>query len=131
MISDFIREIEESISSSSIVIFSNIQKYFSSTKKEAYLRGNLTFVDLSSLEFAIYVLEKGKRIIFDKYRFQYMDNKKRLVFRYDNTPHYQDIPTFPFHKHLLHGKVVESTIPRFPEILEEITAFVAKSIASA
>jgi hypothetical protein len=127
MIYALIKEIEESISSSSIVVSSNIQKYFGSTTKEAYITGNLIFIDLSSLEFAIYILEKSKKIIFDKYRFQYMDNKKGLIFRYDNAPHHKDIATFPFHKHLRDDKVLESAIPQFCEILEEITAFVAQS----
>jgi len=131
MISAFISEIEESISTSSIIVSSNIQKYFSSTNKEAYIRGNLTFVDLSSLEFAIYALEKAKRFIFDKYRFQYLDYRKRPVFRYDNAPHFKDVSTFPFHKHLQGGKVIESTIPQFREILEEISAFIAQSTSSS
>jgi len=37
------------------------------------------------------------------------------------------ITTFPFHKHLQDGKVIESGIPQFNEIIEEITAFVAQS----
>ncbi|ODS31339.1 MAG: hypothetical protein SCARUB_03534 [Candidatus Scalindua rubra] len=60
MISTLVKEIEEVISSSSIVTSSSTQKYFSSTNKEVYIRGNLIFVDLSFLEFAIYVQEKGK-----------------------------------------------------------------------
>ncbi len=87
MISSLINEIEESISTSSIVTSSSI----------------------------------------DKYRFQYMDYKKRVVFRYDNAPHYSNISTFPLHKHSQDGKVVESTVPKFHEILEEITAFIAQS----
>lgn len=127
MITTFIKETEESISSSSIVVSSSIQKYFSSTKKEVYIRGCLNFIDLSSLEFAVYVLAKSRKIKFDKYRFHYMDNRKKLVFRYDNALHYKELPTFPFHKHLRNGKVVESEIPQFCEIIEEITAFIAQS----
>ena len=127
MISTFINEIEESISTSSIVTSSSIDKYFSTSNKEAFIKGNLIFIDLSFLEFSIYVLEKGKEIVFDKYRFQYMDYKKRVVFRYDNAPHYSNISTFPLHKHSQDGKVVESTVPKFHEILEEITAFIAQS----
>jgi len=127
MISTLIKEIEETISLSSIVVSSNIQKFFSSTKREAYIRGTLTFIDLSFLEFAIYVVGKGKKLLFDKYRFQYMDSRKRLVFRYDNAPHYKGISTFPDHKHLQDSRIIESTFPRFPEILEEITTFIAQS----
>ncbi len=127
MISSLINEIEESISTSSIVTSSSIDKYFSSSNKEVFIKGNLIFIDLSFLEFSIYVLEKGKEIVFDKYRFQYMDYKKRVVFRYDNAPHYSNISTFPLHKHSQDGKVVESTVPKFHETIEEITAFIAQS----
>jgi len=127
MISAFIKEIEESISTSSIVLSSTIQKYFSSTKKEAYLKGNLTFIDMSIFEFAVYILERGKNVIFDKYRFQYMDSRKKLNFRYDNAHHYKDVPTFPNHKHLRDGKVIGTNPPKLSEILEEITAIITQS----
>ena len=127
MINVFIKEIEKTISNSSIVVSSTIQKYFSSTKEEAYIRGNLIFIDMSSFEFAIYILGKGKKIVFDKYRFQYMDSENSLIFRYDNARHHKNIPTFPNHKHLHEGKVISSTPPKFSEILEEITAIIAQS----
>lgn len=128
MISSLIEEIEECISSSSITVTSNIKKYFSPSGKESYIKGTLTFVDLSSLDFSIYVMERGKKLILDKYRFQYMDFKNRLIFRYDNAAHHKDIATFPIHKHLSDDSVIESTIPKFHEVLEEITAFVARSV---
>jgi len=56
-----------------------------------------------------------------------MDKRKKPVFRYDNAPHHKKIPTFPFHKHLQNGKVIESSIPQFHEILEEITSLIVKS----
>lgn len=127
MIPTLIKEIEGSISISSIVTSSSIDKYFSSSMKEAFIKGNLIFVDLSFLEFSIYVLQKGKKVIFNKYRFQYMDYKRNAVFRYDNAPHYRNISTFPLHKHAQDGTVVESTVPQFNEILDEITAFIAQS----
>ena len=77
MISTFINEIEGSISTSSIVTSSSIDKYFSTSNKEAFIKGNLIFIELSFLEFSIYALEKGKEIVFDKYRFQYMGFKEK------------------------------------------------------
>jgi len=127
MILQFIEEIEETISSSFIVVSSDIQKYSSSSKKEAYIKGKLTFIDLSFLEFSIFVIEKGKRLVFDKYRYQYMDSMKKLIFRYDNALHYKEIPTFPMHKHL-RDKVVESSLPDFKELLEEISTHIIQSI---
>jgi hypothetical protein len=64
MISSLINEIEESISTSSIVTFSSIDKYFSSSNRVVFIKGDLIFIILSFLEFSIYVLEKGKEIEF-------------------------------------------------------------------
>jgi hypothetical protein len=122
-----IENIEEAISLSSIVISSNIQKYFGSSNKEAYIKGKLTFMDLSSLEFSIYAIEKGKKLICDKYRYQYLDAANRPVFRYDNAPHHNEIPSFPMHKHL-GDKVVESNMPDIKELLGEISAHITQSI---
>ena len=127
MINVFIKEIEKTISNSSIVVSSTIQKYVGSTKDEAYIRGNLIFIDVSSFEFAIYILGKGKKIVFNKYRFQYMDSENNLIFRYDNAHHHKKISTFPHHKHLHDDKVISATPPKFSEILEEITAIIAQS----
>ncbi|MBI5408949.1 MAG: hypothetical protein HZA14_06255 [Nitrospirae bacterium] len=127
MINAFIKEIEEALSKSSIVVSSTIQKYFGSSKKDAYIRGDLLFIDMSSFEFAVYITERGKKVIINKYRLQFMDSQNRLIFRYDNAPHHKDILTFPNHKHLHDGKVINSNPPKFSEILEEITASIAQS----
>jgi hypothetical protein len=34
-----------------------------------------------------------------KYSFNLSDSKSKLIYRYDNTPHHKEIPTFPHHKH--------------------------------
>ncbi len=127
MIYTFIENIEEAISLSSIVLSSNVQKYFGSSNKEAYIKGKLTFIDLSSLEFSIYAIEKGKKLICDKYRYQYMDSDNKPVFRYDNAPHHKEIPSFPMHKHL-GDKVVEWNMPDIKELLGEISALITQSI---
>jgi len=126
MILVLINEIEKAIADSAIVLSSTIQKHFSSSRKEAYLTGNLLFIDMSSLEFAVYITERGMKATLDKYRLQYMNDQNRLVFRYDNAPHHRDIPAFPNHKHLHDGKVISATPPKFSDLLEEITAIIAQ-----
>jgi hypothetical protein len=32
-----------------------------------------------------------------KYRYQYMDEARNLLFRYDNAPHHAEIDSFPHH----------------------------------
>ena len=43
-----------------------------------------------------YYFTDGRR----KYSFHVQDTANNLVFRYDNEPHWADLPNFPFHKHL-------------------------------
>jgi hypothetical protein len=54
-----------------------------------------------------------------KYRYQYMDEKQELIFRYDNAPHHVKIYTFPHHKHESDGiKACEE--PTLFDVLLEI-----------
>ena len=75
MIQKFISEIEKIVGSSSIVLSSNIQKYFGPGEETVYLKGRITIIDSSTLEIAIFVTEsRGKLAVFrfnptlDKFR---------------------------------------------------------------
>lgn len=54
-----------------------------------------------------------------KYRYQYMDEQKQLIFRYDNAPHHPGIANFPHHKHE-EDEVGASDEPTLYEVLLEI-----------
>jgi len=60
-----------------------------------YTKGSIVFVDNSQLQFSEKYSDKGHR-----YRFQYMNKNKELIIRWDNSPHYPKIETFPHHKHI-------------------------------
>lgn len=53
-----------------------------------------------------YLLELNESIIFEgevrrlRYRYHFQDKGKNIVFRYDNTPHFPNLKSFPHHKHL-------------------------------
>ena len=59
-----------------------------------------------------YLLEVNEAIIVENgkmkrlnYRYHFQDEHNLLVFRYDNTPHYKNIESFPHHKHIDTGVV--------------------------
>ena len=54
-----------------------------------------------------------------KYVFQYQRADGALIFRYDNAPHYPDLPTFPAQKHTPDG-VIAAEAPDLTDILREI-----------
>jgi hypothetical protein len=125
MIRTFIQEVQVLLDRSPLVLSVHIDKYYGSPK-EAYIRGKALFLDASSLEIAVYVLQIGRRLSFEKYRYHYMDTKGQTVFRYDNAPHHRNIKTFPDHKHVSDSGVQASKRPPLEELLEEISAHLLK-----
>ncbi|MEW6187978.1 MAG: DUF6516 family protein [Thermodesulfobacteriota bacterium] len=123
MIRKFIESIEDLINSSSIILSSQIQKHLNPGGNTVYLKGQVVFIDSSTLDMAIYITETRDTLYIDKYRFQYMNSREHFVFRYDNAPHHPEIKTFPDHKHLSEG-IIPSIRPSFKDILNEISAFI-------
>ncbi len=70
--------------------------------------------DESSLFVREYVSEE-ERI----YSFHWQDKKKRLIFRWDNAPHYGELPMFPHHKHT-DKDILPSKETTLKEVLEVI-----------
>ena len=82
------------------------------------LRIRVRFVNGDMLELNEAVVCRGKSISHLGYRYHLQDRENKLVFRYDNTPHYPDVPTFPHHKHLP-GKVIGVTQPSILDVIKE------------
>ena len=57
------------------------------------------------------------------YKMNYLDRDGNLVFRYDNSPHYPHLATFPAHKHI-GDSVVEAEPPDLSDVLAEIDGIV-------
>jgi hypothetical protein len=62
------------------------------------------------------VIVKVNQIVHLGYRYHFQDEQHHLVFRYDDTPHFPDLPTFPHHKHLAETVLATSK----PDILDVI-----------
>ena len=58
------------------------------------------------------------------YRYHFQDTERKLVFRYDNTPHYPDLRTYPHHKHLTND-VIPSEKPSIPAVVLEVVNNIA------
>jgi len=59
------------------------------------------------------------------YSYHFQNKENQLIFRYDNTPHYPKIETFPNHKHLP-VKVIKSVKPFLVNVVKEIKAIIAE-----
>ncbi|HAG51211.1 MAG TPA: hypothetical protein DCL42_07730 [Deltaproteobacteria bacterium] len=125
MIQRFIENIEKVISTTPLILSSNIQKQFSPDSKTVYIKGALIFIDSSILEIAIFANESRNAVNVDKYRFHYMYRHGETLFRYDNAPHHREIATFPHHKHLP-DRTIPSAMPTLKELLNEISAMIGR-----
>lgn len=123
MIKKFVSEIEKTIDSSSIVISSKIEKFYGPGEETVYLKGQLTIIDSSALEIAIFATETRGKVSVDKYRLHYMNNAGQMLFRYDNAPHHPEIESHPHHKHTP-DKINPSIMPSMRDIINEISAII-------
>ncbi|MFH1859543.1 MAG: DUF6516 family protein [bacterium] len=86
-----------------------------------FIEGILSFIDYSLLDFSVTISPKGIR-----YRFQYMDKEKSLIYRWDNVPHHRELKTFPHHIHTPNG-IFESKPIDLKDVLQKIEELIAKT----
>jgi hypothetical protein len=71
-----------------------------STLVDGYLRARLGLGDGSQLEFSEYVQNSpAGEIAVVTYSYHWADASNQLIKRWDNTPHFPDLPGFPDHIH--------------------------------
>ena len=70
------------------------------TLADAHVRARLTFVDSSEMEFSEYVqIAPDDQINVVTYSYHWIDANGGLIRRWDNTPHYPNLPNSPHHVH--------------------------------
>lgn len=90
---------------------------------QGYISGKIFFENGHLLEFIEVIdTEQADKV---KYRYHYMDEMNKLVFRYDNAPHHNEVNSFPHHKHLP-DRVTASCEPELRAVLMEIAQFQRK-----
>ncbi len=101
--------------------FPNIRSYTVRKKvystRQGFISGSVIFDNGHALEFAE-VKDTGMRNKL-KYRYQYMNENREMIFRCDNAPHHRHLGTFPHHRHIP-DDVRESSEPDLEDILFEI-----------
>lgn len=88
------------------------------TPERANLRIRLRFENGGLLEINEALIVENGVLETLGYRYHLQRADDELVFRYDNTPHFPDLPSFPHHKHL-RDAVVASRKPELLNVLRE------------
>lgn len=92
-------------------------------ERSAFIEGRLRFWDGSLLRFSEELIERRVIVTRQEYVYHYQSADNYLIFRYDNSPHYPNIVTFPDHKHIsISGteRIEPASAPGFIEVLYEI-----------
>ncbi len=94
------------------------------TLTEGFLRGDVLFRDGSRLHFRELVTTEPS-VLLVSYTYQYMRPDGKLIFRYDDTDHYLNFPSAPYHKHLGETDVIAADPPDLAMVLREIEGLIA------
>ena len=88
------------------------------TPERVNLRIRLRFDQGHLLEINEAVVVEDNSLVSLDYRYHCQDENNRLIFRYDSTPHFPDLSSFPHHKHLP-DTVIPSDKPEIESLVEE------------
>ncbi|MDZ8184639.1 MAG: DUF6516 family protein [Nostoc sp. ChiSLP02] len=92
------------------------------TTQRANLRIRIRF----ALKYLLAVSEAfvivNNQIKYIDYRYHFQDEQNSLIFRYDSTPHFPNLPIFPHHKHLF-DNVIACEKPHIGDVLQEVMEF--------
>ncbi len=75
-------------------------KINSLTSERANLRLKVRFAFKYLLAVSEIIVIVDNQISYIDYRYHFQDAQNNLIFRYDSTPHFPELPSFPHHKHL-------------------------------
>jgi hypothetical protein len=117
ILSQYLRDIEESIRNLDSV---NVERYEEEilTSSRANLRIRVRFLSGHLLELNEAFVAEADQLIHLGYRYHFQDQQNNLIFRYDNTPHFPDLNSFPHHKHLK-NTVENSDEPLILNVIKE------------
>jgi hypothetical protein len=127
LIESYFRQVEALLAAARIIHSTSIT-YDKRSTSIGFLRGAVYFLDGSQLHLREFVnVEHGVERYMYAYHYQRPDGT--LVFRYDNTPHFPTLPTFPHHKHeISDANVMAAVPPDLQAILAEVQRLIEISM---
>ncbi|MGB5616239.1 MAG: DUF6516 family protein [Desulfobacterales bacterium] len=102
------------------LVSANVERYEEEilTSSRANLRIRVRFLSGHLLEVNEAIVIEADQLKHLDYRYHFQDQQNNLIFRYDNTPHFPGMESFPHHKHL-ENKVEDSDGPLILNVIKE------------
>lgn len=88
------------------------------TPERVNLRLRLRFNNSNLLEINEAIVVENDELLTLGYRYHFQDSMNQLLFRYDDTPHFPELSTYPHHKHTT-TDVIEHLKPQLIDVLQE------------
>lgn len=117
LIADYFSEIEQALLA---LENADVERYVEEilTPERATLRVRVRFSQGHLLEINEALVVAADVLTWLDYRYHCQTERNHLIFRYDCTPHFPDLPSFPHHKHL-RDQVIASEQPMLIAVLQE------------
>jgi len=117
-LANYLETVEQAVLESAGI---DVERYIEEvlTSKRANLRIRLRFAEGHLLEINEAVMVEDDRLTSLDYCYHCQNKQNHLIFRYDNTPHFPNLLTFPHHKHLPNA-VIASETPEISQVLQEV-----------
>ena len=116
LLEDYLSLIEAAVVALPVYAVSYVEEII--TSERINLRIRLRFESGNLLEINEAVTVKADTLAALGYRYHCQDKNNVLIFRYDDTPHFPDLPTFPHHKHTS-DSVIAHHKPELLDVLNE------------
>lgn len=117
ILSNYLAQVEQAIQQCRNVDIERYEEEIFNSKR-ANLRLRLRFNGTYLLEINEAIIVTDDRLEFLDYRYHFQDESNQLIFRYDSTPHFPNLPNFPHHKHLP-DDIIASEKPEITQVLKE------------
>jgi len=117
LLSEYLKEIESAVTAMENVYVEHYAEEIL-TDYRLNLRIRIRFINGHFLELNEAVIAGLKQIEQLDYRYHFQDKQNNLIFRYDNTPHFPKLESFPHHKHLS-NQVINSNKPSIIDVIQE------------
>ena len=115
---DYVESVKERLSTDSIVLKFDVVREFSNLY-EGFLRVRATLTNGDTLDLSEYVKQEDELEVVS-YRYQWLDQSKRHIRRWDNALHYPKLENFPHHVHTSESDVISGKPIDIFGVLDEI-----------
>ena len=117
LLQDYLNAVELAVSSlANVYVEHYVEEIL--TSKRVNLRIRLRFTSGCLLELNEAVIVEADNLVWLDYRYHCQNTENGLLFRYDNTPHFPTLSSFPHHKHLP-DDVIVSVKPTIFQVIKE------------